>query len=244
MQIGQHCQHRFAGLLFQPVQARFEQPDVAAEAVDDEADDARPLALATGSASVPTMCANTPPRSMSATSIDRAVDRFGESHVGDVALAQIDLGRAAGAFDDHRRRTARAAARSDSSTASHRDGLVLVVVARVHLGAHLAVDDHLRAGVARWASAAPGSCRCAARCRRPCACSAWARPISPPSAVTALFSAMFCGLNGATRTPRAPQQAAQRRRPGALAGIRRGALDHQGAARHGYGVMRDRMDGH
>ena len=33
------------------------------------------------------------------------------------------------------------------------------------------------------------------------ACSAWARPISPPSAVTALFKAMFCGLNGATRTP-------------------------------------------
>jgi hypothetical protein len=34
------------------------------------------------------------------------------------------------------------------------------------------------------------------------ACSAWARPISPPSRVTALFRAMFCGLNGATFTPR------------------------------------------
>ena len=33
------------------------------------------------------------------------------------------------------------------------------------------------------------------------ACSAWARPISPPSEVTALFNAMFCGLNGTTRTP-------------------------------------------
>ena len=30
----------------------------------------------------------------------------------------------------------------------------------------------------------------------------WARPISPPSAVTAEFSAMFCGLKGATATPR------------------------------------------
>ena len=28
---------------------------------------------------------------------------------------------------------------------------------------------------------------------------AWARPISPPSTVTAAFSAMFCALNGATR---------------------------------------------
>ena len=34
------------------------------------------------------------------------------------------------------------------------------------------------------------------------ACSAWARPISPPSGVTAEFSAMFCGLKGATRRPR------------------------------------------
>src|SRR5450830_695502 len=34
------------------------------------------------------------------------------------------------------------------------------------------------------------------------ACKAWARPISAPSAVTALFKAIFCGLNGATETPR------------------------------------------
>ena len=33
------------------------------------------------------------------------------------------------------------------------------------------------------------------------ACAACARPISPPSAVTAALSDMFCALNGATRTP-------------------------------------------
>src|SRR3954467_9710160 len=33
-------------------------------------------------------------------------------------------------------------------------------------------------------------------------CSAWARPISPPSAVTAALLDMFCGLKGATRMPR------------------------------------------
>ncbi len=32
----------------------------------------------------------------------------------------------------------------------HRDRLVLVIVARVHIGAYLAVNDHLRTGVARW----------------------------------------------------------------------------------------------
>ena len=34
------------------------------------------------------------------------------------------------------------------------------------------------------------------------ACSACARPISPPSAVTAALLLMFCGLNGRTRSPR------------------------------------------
>ena len=34
------------------------------------------------------------------------------------------------------------------------------------------------------------------------ACSAWARPISPPSAVTAALFDMFCGLNGRTLSPR------------------------------------------
>src|ERR1043165_6636696 len=34
------------------------------------------------------------------------------------------------------------------------------------------------------------------------ACSAWARPVSPPSAVTAALFDMFCGLNGRTLRPR------------------------------------------
>ncbi len=33
------------------------------------------------------------------------------------------------------------------------------------------------------------------------ACNAWARPISPPSAVTAALFDMFCGLNGRTLSP-------------------------------------------
>ena len=33
------------------------------------------------------------------------------------------------------------------------------------------------------------------------ACTAWARPISPPSGVTEELSAMFCALKGATRSP-------------------------------------------
>src|SRR5258708_26770633 len=38
--------------------------------------------------------------------------------------------------------------------------------------------------------------------RAACACSACARPISPPSIVTAALFDMFCGLKGSTRYPR------------------------------------------
>ncbi len=37
------------------------------------------------------------------------------------------------------------------------------------------------------------------------ACNACARPISPPSGVTAALLLMFCGLNGRTRRPRRRQ---------------------------------------
>ena len=43
VQPGQHAEHRFAGLTFQPVQARFEQGDIATKAVDHETRDPCPL---------------------------------------------------------------------------------------------------------------------------------------------------------------------------------------------------------
>ena len=76
----------------------------------------------------------------------RAVDGFRKTHVGDIARAQIDFGRAARAFDDHGLvLLAQPGIRFQHRT--HGDGLVLLVVARIHLGAYLAVDDHLRARV-------------------------------------------------------------------------------------------------
>src|SRR6201993_4709871 len=45
------------------------------------------------------------------------------------------------------------------------------------------------------------------------ACNAWARPISPPSTVTAALFDMFCGLKGITRRPR---REAARARPATM----------------------------
>ena len=49
----------------------------------------------------PRIWANMPPRSMSPIEHDGAVRGVGEAHIGDVALAQVDLGCAARAFDEH-----------------------------------------------------------------------------------------------------------------------------------------------
>ncbi len=64
------------------------------------------------------------------------------------------------------------------------------------------------------------------------ACTACARPISPPSEATAALSAMFCALNGATRRPARAEQPAQAGDEQALAHRRRGPLDHDGARGH------------
>src|SRR5690349_25076295 len=48
------------------------------------------------------------------------------------------------------------------------------------------------------------------------ACSAWARPISPPSAVTAALLDMFCGLNGRTLLP---FRAKARQRPATISDL-------------------------
>src|SRR6516165_671080 len=48
------------------------------------------------------------------------------------------------------------------------------------------------------------------------ACNAWARPISPPSTVTAALFDMFCGLKGRTRSPR---RFAARARPATMSDL-------------------------
>jgi hypothetical protein len=141
VQVGQHPEHRLAGALFQPVQSRFEQADVAAEAVDDEAPYPRLFACRKQGQGADEMGED-------AAAVDVGdqdhghVGRFGEAHVGDVAVAQVDLGRAAGTFDQDAvefRRESRPAIHH----CAHRDALVFVVIAGIQ-GIHRpAVDDHL-----------------------------------------------------------------------------------------------------
>ena len=88
-----------------------EQPHIAAELVDDIALERR-RSLSSSSITVPTMLAMTPPRSISPISTTGRSRRLGEAHIGDIAGAQIDLGRAAGALDQHEIGLARSRYRS------------------------------------------------------------------------------------------------------------------------------------
>ena len=77
----------------------------------------------------------------------RAVRCLGEAHVGDIALAQVDLGGRARAFhDDGLILRRQSAVRSEHRVA--RRLLVGVVLQRFHVADGAAVDDDLRAGVA------------------------------------------------------------------------------------------------
>ena len=64
------------------------------------------------------------------------------------------------------------------------------------------------------------------------ACSAWARPISPPSAVTAALFDMFCGLNGRTLRPAPREDAGKACHQQRLADVGARALDHEDAGGH------------
>ena len=146
VQHGQHRQHRLAGFGFQPVQPVLQQADVAAELVDHKAHHAGAFAVAQA-----VQRAHQVGKHAALVDVGhqdhRAVHRFGKAHIGDVAVAQVDLGRAAGAFHHHHV-VLRLQPPVGLQHGGHGGGFVLVVIARVHVGAHLAVDDDLGAGVA------------------------------------------------------------------------------------------------
>ena len=123
-----------------------EQAGVAAELVDDEADDGRRVLrrerrlhsenLREYAAAIDV-----------ADKRDRALRRAREAHVGDVALAQVDLRRAACAFDQHQI-GAGLDARVAVEHGGHQLGLQRLIFARPRVADRAALNDDLRADLA------------------------------------------------------------------------------------------------
>ena len=142
---GQYAEHRFIRVVLEPVDPRSEEPKITSKTVDDETGDPSPLRLAQERQRAHQMGKH-------AAAVDvrhqqyRTIDRLGEAHVGDVAVAQIDLRRAARTFhQDH------AVLGAEALIGRHhrrlRDALVLVIGARVHGADGMAVNDDLRADI-------------------------------------------------------------------------------------------------
>ncbi len=76
----------------------------------------------------------------------RQIGGLGEAHIGDVSGAQIDLGGAACAFDDHQ-----IAVLADDGEAlqhsGHQGGLEALILGGVAAGQHAPLDDNLRAAI-------------------------------------------------------------------------------------------------
>ena len=116
---GHDAEARQAGALGDDAQPVVEQARIAAELVDDVAAQRRPF----------TRVQDRPGADQAgddAAAVDVGDEHdgnaggLGEAHVGDVAVAQVDLRRAAGALDEHQVATVRAAAGSFPAPAAAR----------------------------------------------------------------------------------------------------------------------------
>ena len=185
------------------------------------------------SASVPNRLANTPPRSMSPTTIVGSPAVPGQAHVHEVAVAQVDLGRAAGAFADHdvvlgalssvvvsRRRSRRADRRRLAKFAAP---IVAFASPSTMTWLVWSLPGLSSTGLKRTSPASPHAA----------ACMAWARPISPPRAVRAdhdgrvvrhVLRLERCDVHAPAMQPTADAGGQN-----ALAGVGRGAGDEEAA---------------
>ena len=154
----------------------------------------------------------------------------GEAHIGDVAVAQIGLRRAAGALDHDEVRLA-PSRRKLSSTKGRRSARALPERGRFELSETLALDDDLRAAIASRASRGPGSCgRSQQPGRRGPGAPARGRSRRPRRRGVVRH---VLRLERADTQPPPREKTAESRDEEGLADIRAGALDHDGGgARH------------
>ena len=141
MAVRYHAEHRLAGQLLELRQTRPEDFHVAAEFVDDKAADARLLVLVE-------QLDRAVERSEHAAAVDvpdeqhRCVHELRKSHVHDVVLLEIDLGRTAGALDDN---DVVLGGEAVERLLNNRQERLFVppVFARCAVSVRLAHDDHL-----------------------------------------------------------------------------------------------------
>ncbi len=192
---------------------------------------------------VPTMLAITPPRSMSPTSSTGTSAAAAKPILAMSPSRRLISAGLPAPFDQHDV----GVARRPREAVEHRRqqvGLAAAGESRARAACRGAVPARSPARRCRSRGLSSTGFMCtlgASRAAR--ACTACARPISPPSAVTAALFDMFCGLNGATFRPRRTQRAREACDQRRLADIRAGALDHHGGRGHEADLLAVQMRG-
>ena len=141
-----NAQHRHAGQVFYLLNTRVKQRNIATKFIDDDPFHPRPLAIVQKRQ-------RAVDGGKDAASVNvrheehRALRHFGHPHVDDIAIAQVNLRRAARAFQ-HQHVILPGQAVIDVADLLPQARFVLVVADRVHIGRHLPHQHHLRFTVA------------------------------------------------------------------------------------------------
>ena len=147
---------------------------------------------------------------------DRSLCQLCRCHVHDVHVHQVDLGRAARAFehDDVMR-----FCQSPVGCGNRLPGFCpeRIILRCLHVAVGLAVDDHLGTHVARCLEQDGVHVHASGRTRAASACSAWALPISPPSSGDEGIERHVLGLEGRDAHSLVREDPAERRRDQTLA---------------------------
>ena len=98
LQIRQYPENWLTRMLFQPIKARSKNGQIAAKAVDHETDDALALAGRKQFQSADQVCKYPAPVDVRDQQY-RAISCFRKTHIGDVVITQINLGRTARTLD-------------------------------------------------------------------------------------------------------------------------------------------------
>jgi FhuF 2Fe-2S C-terminal domain len=142
----QHAVGGSAGHGAQHVEAGGEQPEVAAELVDDEPGD-EPLVAGVQHREGAVHGGEDPAPVDVADDDHGQASRAGQAHVGDVPVPQVDLGGTAGALTDHHVEPAAQVGQAGGDRCFQRR-LEVLVVQRARVGERLAEQHDLAAGVA------------------------------------------------------------------------------------------------
>ena len=80
---------------------------------------------------------------------NRAINRLGKTHIGNIAIAQVYFGRRTGTFNQHGFITLNQPL-PGIQHGTHRPRLIRVVILSIQIRSHLALDDDLGLTVGGW----------------------------------------------------------------------------------------------